>query len=936
MVGRGDEWSTITAVADRAVRLRTSHLVLVSGPAGIGKSLLLESFLSSRVSAVLIARTDPVDQSVPFGLFRDGLHRLQQAPDVDDATAAGVRQCLADLDAASWATTSPSAPSRINTIFASLRRVLAGLAANSADSAVVVALEDLHDADAESVALLYRLARHAVGVPVLTVATTRPASYDSQLRPFADRLEGDGRATVIDLPPLGRDEIGTLVAAQLGSAAPPDLVGSLFEESRGNPFFAKAAMAAMTRDGSSIPVGDSETANPIQGVTGDRSGLLLDRFFIEGDAEWRAASALAVLGRIALHDLHLLQQVAGLDAEQASRSFDRLVHSGLLVSSTPGEYSFAHDLLRSALYARIGAARAAHLHAVAAATMAEQRDRGTFDVFAYASHVCQSMSPDDPRLVESALEAAQLAITTAPLVAAEWFGRAAAALGHDPGRLATVRAQQTMALFAGNDSVRALDVGVVALAEAPEGFPRTALALTTATAASSSDRAVEAPELLDHELSINPDDLDVAVGRVIILSQTGRFREAAEAYAATAERARAVGPGADPFSGARTFSTLWAYAEQMGLREDRVVFGDMARACAERLPAPMHGGMLLFLNTQIGAARGSFDVAEAELTRAAELLGRSANPFSGDDIRVDVPTFGWFRGYWDQTIESVRTNVAFSVGGSNRTAAEVARSVGVLILTDRGDYSAAGRLAAGMEMGAELGRSLAAVAIARMSRTRGSVASAKDCLERRRVEMLTRGVTRMFTLVTEELVGYMLSSGDTHAARQTADQAWDVITGADSQILRLWGLRSIASAYGDEEAALRAEAIAADESLPFELAKCRLVLGEIGVKPEENLPAAIAAFDALRARPWRRRTGSVLKARGLPIPRASRRTDELTNTEREILGLLEQRLTNRQIADAMTYSEKTIEAYLSRVYAKTDVSSRLEMVQAIHAGRVKV
>lgn len=52
--------------------------------------------------------------------------------------------------------------------------------------------------------------------------------------------------------------------------------------------------------------------------------------------------------------------------------------------------------------------------------------------------------------------------------------------------------------------------------------------------------------------------------------------------------------------------------------------------------------------------------------------------------------------------------------------------------------------------------------------------------------------------------------------------------------------------------------------------------------------------------------------------------------------MLEQRLTNRQIAETMTYSEKTIEAYLSRVYAKTDTSNRLEIIQAIHAGRVKV
>jgi DNA-binding NarL/FixJ family response regulator len=47
-------------------------------------------------------------------------------------------------------------------------------------------------------------------------------------------------------------------------------------------------------------------------------------------------------------------------------------------------------------------------------------------------------------------------------------------------------------------------------------------------------------------------------------------------------------------------------------------------------------------------------------------------------------------------------------------------------------------------------------------------------------------------------------------------------------------------------------------------------------------------------------------------------------------------LTNRQIAAAMHYSRKTIEVYLSRVYAKTGCASRLELVRAVDTGAVQV
>ncbi len=62
----------------------------------------------------------------------------------------------------------------------------------------------------------------------------------------------------------------------------------------------------------------------------------------------------------------------------------------------------------------------------------------------------------------------------------------------------------------------------------------------------------------------------------------------------------------------------------------------------------------------------------------------------------------------------------------------------------------------------------------------------------------------------------------------------------------------------------------------------------------------------------------------------------LTETEVQLVRLVRDGLSNRQVAAAMHYSTKTIEVYLSRVYAKTACASRLELIRAVDAGAVEV
>ena len=148
-------------------------------------------------------------------------------------------------------------------------------------------------------------------------------------------------------------------------------------------------------------------------------------------------------------------------------------------------------------------------------------------------------------------------------------------------------------------------------------------------------------------------------------------------------------------------------------------------------------------------------------------------------------------------------------------------------------------------------------------------------------------------------------------------------------------LRVRAAVHGDADAAAEVVTLTEREGWTVEHARALLQLGELDVGPGPNLTQAYRMFDSFGAAPLRRRAAAALRSRGLTVPRRSAGTSaELNETEVQLVRLVQQGLSNREIATAMSYSVKTIEVYLSRVYARTGFSSRLDLIRAIEVGSV--
>ncbi|WP_245791789.1 ATP-binding protein [Actinacidiphila rubida] len=126
---------------------------------------------------------------------------------------------------------------------------------------------------------------------------------------------------------------------------------------------------------------------------------------------------------------------------------------------------------------------------------------------------------------------------------------------------------------------------------------------------------------------------------------------------------------------------------------------------------------------------------------------------------------------------------------------------------------------------------------------------------------------------------------------------------------------------------------------PFDQARIQLLYGErlrrlrLNTEARAQLNAALATFQRLGAVPWAERARSELRAAGQGQKRASKKVTVtvLTAQERNIAELAAEGLTNRQIAERLFLSHRTVGAHLYRLYPKLGISTRGALRDALAA-----
>jgi DNA-binding CsgD family transcriptional regulator len=337
------------------------HLVLIDGPAGIGKTRLLSELRRAAGGSmtVLGARASQLERDYPFGVARQLFEAAVTDPDQREAAlagAAGAARPVFETAAGPEATGS----------FAVLHG-LYWLALNLAESRpLLLAVDDLQWADRESLRFLAYLAHRLDGERMLVAATWRSSDPGTDPALLAD-LAHDPQAVLVHPRPLSALAVRELVRSRLGADADPSFCDECHAATGGNPLLLRQLLTALEAGGVRPLAAQTRLVADIGARAVSRSVLpRLARLPAEARA---AARAVAVLGPSA--QLPTVAALAGVSEPAAAQATAELARADILDRDPP--LRFVHPLVRDAVYEELSPAERQLEHARAAALL---RDAG--------------------------------------------------------------------------------------------------------------------------------------------------------------------------------------------------------------------------------------------------------------------------------------------------------------------------------------------------------------------------------------------------------------------------------------------------------------------------------------------------------------------------------------------------------------------------------
>lgn len=362
LVGRDQQLGELQRIFDE-VRAGRPATAVVAGEAGIGKSRLIAEFADrARIDGarVVVGHAVPIDGGGPaftpvVGVLRALVDDL--GPDVLLDLAGPGGSVLGTLvPALGGADGIPSGHSGdrgplYEVITSLLERV-------AADAPLIVAIEDIHWSDAASRDLLRFVVRGLFHAPVLTLLSYRSDELHRghPVRPWLAELERVPAVHRIDVPRLDRESVTAQLADLLGRQPSASEVGSVFRRSEGVPFFVEELASASSH----------------AGVPSTVSDILLTRLERLRPEAQRVLRVLSASGSGVRHDL-VDAVIADMGTEALDDALREAVSVGVL-TVRDDRYVFRHALLREAVHDDMLPGERARIHAAYAEALEARRD----------------------------------------------------------------------------------------------------------------------------------------------------------------------------------------------------------------------------------------------------------------------------------------------------------------------------------------------------------------------------------------------------------------------------------------------------------------------------------------------------------------------------------------------------------------------------------
>jgi len=358
-------------------------VAFVTGESGIGKTTLVEAFLSGlSARGVRVVRGECVE---PYGAAEAHLPVLSALGRLC-ASDAGVRDVLAKR-APTWLVQMPALlrdaeVTKLRTRVAgatrdrTLRELVEALEALTADEPLVLLLEDLHWSDTATVELLSYVARRREPAKLLIIGTYRSIEVEvgkHPLRTVAHDLAVHGLCTALPLDGLAAPSVERYVAGRAGwsGEALGALAGALHRRTEGSPLFMVAVVDQLVHGGLLSAERARDAVAAVSGGMPETVRKLIEQQLEAlSEDDQRALDAASVAGA----EFSTASAAAALDAAVLALEdrYARLARNGEFVQAAgaeewpdgtvAGRFRFRHAMYQEAVYARLGVSRRMALH----------------------------------------------------------------------------------------------------------------------------------------------------------------------------------------------------------------------------------------------------------------------------------------------------------------------------------------------------------------------------------------------------------------------------------------------------------------------------------------------------------------------------------------------------------------------------------------------